>query len=662
MGQRTDENVQKDIYAYRRYLQARESKYRRNWNRYVNNGTRSDSIWQLYGMPLAYAYEMSDVDTGILPVINVIRSAIETHVSKISQTKVRPFFNPVNGDYETYKVAENAQVFFDNYYQEENVYKKATEALRDAEIFEFGVLWIDELDVKIKRVGPWQFYYDPAEYNYDKQFSRVFLEFRDYPVSILSRSETGKYLTDDVLSAWENAPEYKVKYNVFYDLVNKERIEIVNDKVIHRYALASDILPFEIIFYSNPVKGGFSTSLVDNLLPIQSQIDTLSHRIHLAAELNPANAIFIPQGSFGSDETIKRSAINNRIGNIYEYDASVPGAGAPVVSTPRFIDPQYLAMLQFWIATGLEMEGISQLSAMSKKPSGLDSGKALDTYNDAESERHNVILNSYIRFLMGIALKMIDIFPDDGLVIPSRRGVKAITWKQVKKARKNLELQFGQSSVLSNDPSTKMEQIEKMISMGRLTQPEATKLLEFPDTNGMYNILNASYDDCQAIIQRAIEDEDYNYYEIVNTQELFSEIQKMILRLDANNERPEVIARLNTLLTKVSRQMDEFNKTINNASAPPVVNAPAPAPEPTPVQDLSMNGAQITAIADIVAKVQAQLITPVSAKALITAGFPNTPMQLIDAMVGIMPLDVGAPAMPPVSAPVPTSEPGPTVQ
>jgi len=640
---RSDTNVMKDIYSYRTYLSARDSKYNRNWNRYVNNGARRSTVWELYGNPLAYNYSTSDEDTGVLPIINVIRSCIETHVSKISQTKVRPFLNPINGSYETFKVTENAQVFFDEYFQEENIYKKATEALRDAEIFEYGVLWIDEQDVKIKKVSPWQYFYDPAEYNYGKQLTRIFVEFRDYPLSILKESKTGPSIPQTLLDQWENFPDLKVKYNVYYDLANKERIEIINDQIVKRIPLQSKTNPFKQIWYSDPVKGGFSTSLVDNLYTIQTQIDTLAHRIHQASELNPANSIFIPSGALGQAGTIKKSMISNKIGNIYEYDASVPGNGSPVVSTPRFIDPQYMQMLDNFILKAYEMEGISQLSAMSKKPSGLNSGVALDTYQDVESERHNVILQNYIRFLMGIAIDMIEIFPEDALVIPPRRGVKAIKWKDVKKARKEFSLQFSPSSVLSNDPSTKMEEVEKLIQMKVINGPQASKLLEFPDTNGAFNVVNSSYDDCQAIIQRAIENDEYDYYEVVNVQELYGEIVTMILRLDSNNEGEKVMGRLTKLLNVTKKKIDTLNQISNPPQGPPPPNPKDQAP----VQDLSMNGAQVTAIAEIVEMVQAKRISPDSARALITAAFPNTSPDLIMQMT-TLPQDLPtAPIIPP---------------
>ena len=279
MAQLTPERILQTITVYRNYLSKRESKYTRNWNRYTTNGARRDNIWELYGSPLAYYFNTADEDTGLLPVLNVIRSCIETHVSKISQTKVRPFFNPINGSYETFKVCENAQVFFDEYFQSENIYKKAAEALRDAEIFEYGLLWIDEQETKIKRISPWMFYYDPAEFNYGR-LTKCFLEFRDYPMSILIEGKSKDAIPQDLISQYQSSSDMtlRVKYNIFYDLVNMERIEYVNDRFMKRYKLETNTSPFEFIWYSNPVKGGFSTSLVDNLYTIQTQIDTLADR------------------------------------------------------------------------------------------------------------------------------------------------------------------------------------------------------------------------------------------------------------------------------------------------------------------------------------------------------------------------------------------------
>ena len=166
-----------------------------------------------------------------------------------------------------------------------------------------------------------------------------------------------------------------------------------------------------------------------------------------------------------------------------------------------------------------------------------------------------------------------------------------------------------------------MEEIEKLISMKILTGPQASKLLEFPDLQGGFNVLNASFDNCQAIIERAVEDEDYDFYEVVNMQELYSEIVSMILRLDANNEKPETIQRLITLMNKCKHQMDQLNQVIHPATPPN--NPPPPL----------LQGNQITAVTDILKDVKAGLLDHQSAILFLQMAFPEVSPNQITNMV-----------------------------
>ena len=635
MAERDIQQVKNDISLYRGFLSKREVKYNRNWNRFVNNGARAETIWQLFGNPIAFYYASADEDTGTIPVLNVIRSCIDTLISKLSQSKVRPFFTPVNGSYRTFKICENAQVFFDDYFQEQNVYKKAIEALRDACVFEYGMLWIDEQTAKVKRVAPWNFFYSPAEFNYGK-LTRCFLEFRNYPISILLSEGliTEKDLPNNLANTYQRDLAAECKRNIYYDLKSKYRYEFIDDQFVKKVKLQTDVNPFEFIWLSEPIKGGFSDSLVDQLYTIQREIDKLAQAISTAATLNPANTIFVPSTALGENAGgIKKSTISAKIGNVYTYSPDVGGAPFSV-STPKMIDPQYQSMIEYWVNQAYQITGISQLSAQSKKPTGINSGVALDTLQDVESERHNVILQNYIRFLMNIATKMIQVLPDDALVIPQRQGVTAIKWKDVRDAEKEFSLQFSPATVLSNDPKTKMEEVEKLISMKMLSGPQANKLMEIPDTNGMFNVLTASYDDIQAIIQRAIEKEEYDFYEVVNIQELYAEIVTMLLRLDSNNESTEVLTRLVTLMTKVKHQMDQLNLVITPPQGPP-----PPAP---PLQ-----GKELSAMLDVLNEVKSGNLAVQTAVGLLSLASPQTPVQAIQAFVQAnAPANTGMPSAP----------------
>jgi hypothetical protein len=561
------ELLEKDINMLIKVLGDREDKYKRNFNRFISNGPRDEDIWNPRIKPLKYGfyYERS---AGNMPTFNVIKSSVNTIISKLSQTRVRPFFNPVNGTYKTQRVVRNAQVFFDEYFDKEEIYRKATEAVRDAMIFEYGAMWIDEEDMQVKLIKPWEYFFDPVELQYGK-ITRCFIRKKNYPISYLKdllnpRVENNKPFVE-MLKKDRNS---LVNYIVYYDLYAQKKMHMVNGTVVKESNIDFTIPPVAMIWYEPPVKGGVSTSMVDNLLDIQRQIDVVSHKIYDSAETSPGNMIFVPKGS-----NINVSALTNDSGKIYEYQP-LPSGGTPVqFVTPPVIDPMYIRILEQSIQFAYNQEGISELSAQSKKPSGLNSGVALQTMEDVESERHNVILENYIQFMMGIAIRVINMFDDKDNILPKSLGRSDIKWKDMKAEKENFTIQFSASSSLSKDPKVKMEQIEKLLSMNLIDPSIAASLLDMPDLQDAYSIQTAAYDLCQKIVERAVEAdgpddaEAFEYYEVVDINMLYKVIVNTMMRLDANDEDLKVMENLKILLMKVKRQMEEFNKVVAQQQA-----------------------------------------------------------------------------------------------
>jgi hypothetical protein len=347
------------------------------------------------------------------------------------------------------------------------------------------------------------------------------------------------------------------------------------------------IPPVAMLYVAEPLKGAFSVSMADELYPIQSIVDRLCERIGLAVELSPANTVWVPEGS-----EVKASMISNEIGAVYNY-RPLPGMSAsPItVATPPAIDPQYLTLLEFWTRQGYEITGISQLSAMAKKPSGLNSGVALQTVEDVESDRHNLALQSFVRFLMNTAKVCIEVFPADEEILPKHTGRANIKWREIKKEHDAFSIQFSASSSLSKDPKVKMEQIEKLLAMKLLNPSLATSLLEFPDLERAYSITSSSYDACQRIIERAVEDGDDDFYEVVDLAQIYREAANTLLQLDANDEDPATLARIVKLLAKVKGKMDASAAAAAPAVSPPGVADMKPPTAPGPTGPLPMTGA-----------------------------------------------------------------------
>ena len=121
------QEIIRDISLLYEFVSKRETKYIRNLNRYLTNGAVREDIFDLHNLPPAYMPPISEY--GIKTKVNAQKSAIDTMASKLSQLKVRPFFNPVDASFKADKACRHAQIFFDKLFSELHVPQLMADAL-----------------------------------------------------------------------------------------------------------------------------------------------------------------------------------------------------------------------------------------------------------------------------------------------------------------------------------------------------------------------------------------------------------------------------------------------------------------------------------------------------------------------------------------------------
>jgi len=569
---KTDErDIIADALQLEKWLMRRDMKYLRNLNRYNNNGQRVEQIYDLYNNPVSYYFQASDDNRIPWPIENVIKSCIDTKVSKMSQVKVRPFFNPVNGLWKTRKCCRVAQQWADEWYQREGIYKSGNMAYRDAQIFDVGHVWVNEVTRQPVRIMPWEYYVDPAEETF-KKHSRCMVKFRQYPFFALK----------DILKsggraegAYKKNPFYRAQdYRIYYHLAEGKRYDIVDGEVQKISTIKFKKPPVATIHYCPPVKGIWTPSLVDDLITLQKELDLVNEKIHDAEENTPANLILVPTMSSGG---IKASIIDGgKAAMMYEYEPA-PGSTAPATwVTPASVNPQLLTRREKIIESMYNISGVSQLSAQSKKPSGINSGVMLDTLEDVESERFNFELQNFEDFCMTISEIAIDVFDEDADILPKRKQRPTVTWKEIKAERDFFSIQFSPASALSNTPKVKMEQVEKLQKMGLIGPEWAAEMLQFPDLERSYGIATANRDDIEMITERAAEYREFDFYDVVNVGDLYKNVMNEIMRLDADEENESILDNLIAFLKVIKSKMDALRLAATPAPPPPGPPAAAP--------------------------------------------------------------------------------------
>ena len=418
---------------------------------------------------------------------NVIRSCVDTLTSKIACQKVRPFFNSVNGSWKDFELCTQAQQFFDVLFDEYNVNDIVTLAFKDACIFERGMIYVS--NTGIERMLPWTVYTNPAEDSYNRN-TELLWECKKYPKALLPFD----IKTSQDLVTYTRY--WNTKEKVFYTWIPE-----ANYNQVETYEKE---LPFVQIYYNKPLFGSSCSSVVDVLFGIQDQIDNLIRTCAIAAKRNMPKTYWVPEGT-----DVKAGSLNNEVGQVIPY-RPIPGAsGVPVIcDEQRIIDPQYRDLIDKYKQDAYELVGISQLSATSQKPQGLNSGIALSTMENIESDRFETQLNQVIRCYVDLAKKCINILDAKELILPQEKTRAMLNWDDLIGAAKSFNIQFSAAESLSKDPSTKLQQLQSLAQAGIIPQSHIAKYLELPDIESAYNITTNALNAVMSLIKETIEGDE----------------------------------------------------------------------------------------------------------------------------------------------------------
>lgn len=534
----------KNVWVDREYISTLSSRiegkldfYSYKLARYLNRADvdlRNYDYQYYYNTPLSL---LQDGDLLRAPSTNVIKSVIDSLVSKLSNNKVRPFFAPVDGTFKTKKVIRQAQQFFDIYYDKINLNNIISETFKDACIFDIGYIIINPFTFEVERVPS----YCIEELNVNGENKVALIKWIHQPSLALDKygiSTSRQYVNIEMLIKENEATLY----------VDEKKVKTIT----------TSGYPIVNVYYNEPINNGKTVSIVDELEGIQTQIDLINSKIAATSQLTPANLVFIDEQS-----GLKASEVNNKDCQIYPVGIQPGNTANPVnVVTPVPFDPSWSAMLDFYINKAYDMIGISQLSAQSRKPSGLDSGVALQTMEDIESDRFEVQVNHFINAYINVTRKLIEIIPEDVEILPADKYQSTMTWATLKEQNNLYKVQYSAATALSKDPAERAKQIIQMSQIGLITPSKAAELMDMPDLTDAYTDAEAMEMAVAAVINNAVEYDLYDVPDYVSLTSLAREItleqNQLFISMSAgknNDEVAESLKRLDKLDVIVADKM-----------------------------------------------------------------------------------------------------------
>ncbi len=538
---------------------------------------------------------------------NIVQSCIDTLTARVSQNKPKPMFLTSAGDSNLQRKAKKLDSFCYGLFYENGIYKMAPNAFRDGCTFGEGILhpYNDNGKIKYERVLPYEILVDYLESHYGpestmslfriKNIDRTHLQelYPDKAADIAQMSGTSMFIsaanrsvadTVTVVEAWRLPTGNKPGRHA---LVTENTILFSED-------YEDDFFPFAIFRYSPRLYGFYAQGMAEQLVPIQVEINRTLISIQRSLYLGGTHKIFVKAGS-----KIIKSHFDNAIGTIMEYAGDTP----PQYVVPQLVQPEIYAHLQNMVNMGYQQPGVSQMAAANQKPLGIDSGKALRTYDNIEQQRFSTVSQAYEQFFVDLAKITVSVarkaYEEHGnlsVKVPGKRFIETIDWKDVDMENDEFQLQIYPVSKLPNDPEGRLAMIQEMAQAGWIGPDVARRLTDFPDLEAEENLANASVDYLHQILDDMIDNGNFTAPEpFDNLQKARALALEYYSRGKLNNLKEDRLE----LLRKFMKQIDTLLGVNQPAPVAPAApgqppmdpsQGPAPAnPEATPTSNLITN-------------------------------------------------------------------------
>lgn len=537
------------------------------------------------------------------PTFNLINVGVETLVSRIAQNKPQPKFLTDGADYKERHLAQQLNQFIQGEFYRTHTYAKVKRMFRDGLIMGGSALKVyrgEDDKVCIDRVLQTDLYVDDNDSlnGEPQQLIQLKLMDRDKLLSanpdkasekIISSTpqsypdnapDSGRTTADQVLvvEAWklpcgdQEKPGYKPGRHVIATSGG-----VLFDEEWHK-----EKFPFVFFNYSDPFLGFWGQGIATQLFGTQISLNRILYTITRAITLVGVPRVFIDQSS-----KVVKAHNNNEIGVLVTYSGTKPSYEVAPCNAPELY-----AERDKLIEYGLRQVGVSDMQATGEKPGGLDSGEAIRSYDDVNSDRFSQTSEKFDQIFIDLSYLMtdtaMDIAKETGsyqTVYPNKDGTKEIDLPKMSILKNPFIIQCFNESSLPRTPAGRIATVTEQVQAGMLSLKEGRRLMHFPDLEQNEKLDNASEERIFKMLDAMVEDGKYDPPDTFIDLELATTlvVQYINLYLAAGLEE-EKADLLRTFFTQV--------QTLKMAAMPPQQpQAPMPqaAPEAPPTSPLVPN-------------------------------------------------------------------------
>lgn len=540
---------------------------RQGWNRYAQLYSNRNELGLNWGL------ESPTDSFESLVTENIVKSTIDTAASIIAKNRVRPRIMTNGGDWSTQRKAIKLESWLYGEMQAREVWELGPEIFRDAVIFGTGCVKVVP-NTKKKRVELERCLIDEIVID---EASAV----RGKPREIFHRRLVDKYVLAAKFPKHRDAimqsgtRKHYAEREIPKDMVlvveghrlpdgsgkNGRHVVAVEHAILTEEAWEHEWFPYVFLRWDGrPISGFYGLGGARQLMGYQKRINQLNNFIEKCQNLIAVPRVFVDVAS-----KLLKIQLNNEIGAVIPYRGK-----PPTFFTPQALNAEIYQYKEQLKRAALNDFGISQLSAQSLKPAGLESAAALREFSDIETSRFSIHAQRYEHFFTQLAKAMISVArafvfnAKDVVSFKERNKMVQVPWSKVDMEEDRFVVDIQPASVLSMSPSARLQAVTELAQVGQLDKAEIRRLLGHPDLVSSDNIATADMDEIFRIEEVLLEG-DFEPPEPHHNLPVMLRRMPLLAQYAKNNGAPESI-------------VENVRSWISQAQALLEMAQPAPAP------------------------------------------------------------------------------------
>lgn len=601
-------------------------------------------------------------------ISNLSRAIVDAAQARVARNRPSASFITTRGNYSTQRMARRLGAFVSGVLDQSEFY--ATRGLplvvRDAIALGTGGFKIIDSgsesngkkvgEVRVERVLPWRVFVDPAEANHGKPRSK----YEYHPISRMKLVGMYPEKEEAIMAAPAATATHARADHVDEVLVHEawhlpsypgaddgRHVVCVENADIAERPWKVERFPFAWLSWTEPTCGYWGQSLIEDIEDADAHFNELLWMVEQALWHHSNLKILESRES-----EIEEMAYDNDIrGTRIKYSA---GGGPPQFVTHQGISGEVHRQIEWTRDMAWNLSGVSEASATSQKPAGLNSGVALREWNDQGSERFIIRGYGIEAMLPAIARRVVDaarMLEEDGYKVATRyvakkrraQFVEKIKWSEVSLDDDAFVIRVAPGNSLQDLPGYKVAAIEDLWAKGAMSKEQYMALLDMPDVEGHLYLENAPLELILDQLERMIDEGEQEMPEpFQDPAECVRIATRSYLRARLDGVPEERLSLVRNYIAFGEQMVRDASGV--SAETPPPDAMPAAPPPPKP-EEQGMNGAQVTALVQLAEATNAGRITADQARTIASIAFAIPP-EAADKIAGAPP-----PAPPPEESP-----------